>query len=991
MKSIGIKKTKALFIAFVTVLSAAIIALGTAIFVYSSERSKSVADGGGIVTVHVYDATEEYSTLAGWFWIKGASGTGYTMSASPKAGEQFSKSYTVDGQEKTNTAHYIDVSFNDAEVKALKDGTNMGLLICKPKGSGADFWDKYQSETSDVFVDLSAAFDDSNHADVYYIRKDKVAYTSLEEGKMALEKVTGARFTAVGASSVTVSFEATSPITNTTDVSLYREGEEAPMQTVKATPNAANSFAGTAVFTALKTSNFDYTVDYTMKVGDIPTGASIAKTALIDNREFIQTFENAATQNTNDFGATWTKESTTFKLWAPFASSVSVKLYNSSAGGDAASAPMQKFIPEGGAWGGIWSLTMSGDYKNKYYTYEVNNYGSIVEAMDPYAKACGVNGARAMIVDLDDTDPEGWENDKHLYAMGAIAGTSFTGAQNADNPIVWEIHVKDFSSSPDSGMKYKGKFLAFTETGTTVPGLPGVKTGVDYLKELGITYVHLNPVYDFATVDETASIDAGTITTADNTKDSFNWGYDPLNYNIPEGSYATDAYDGRVRINEFKQMVMALHKAGIGVVMDVVYNHTYATSGQALNDTVPGYYHRTNEVGDFTNDSGCGNATASERTMMRKYMVDSILYWATEYHIDGFRFDLMGIHDKVTMEKIRTKLDALDGGNGKKILMYGEPWSADGTYVPASYTKRVNATKTNISGVGEYTSNANNDFIKHMYSDGGSSTCYVPRKDANGNVVKDSNNKDIYDEITVQPLSSLKERIAVFGDSGRDGLRGNNDPGQGWGNGAANGENTRKVMKMMEGGCGSSGQGLTVKNGGQLVAYASAHDNYPLWDQIMGKQAGKETPLYYSNYIKDNAVKSELIAAAYLSSSAIPFMLAGEEMGRTKFGNHNSYNSPEKGNQIVWARQVEFKPMVDKYKALIKLRRDFGGKLFSYSAMSNSSTGASYCYGNFTGSNEDGGVIAFTRTKNGATLTVSLDPNSGAGSVKIGTQTVTIN
>ena len=887
----------------------------------SSGAQAVVAETGGTVAIHVYDPSLGYGELAGWVWLRGGSGTEYSISASAAAGEQFEK----DG----NAARTVTAQFSAAEITQLKAGTQLGFLICSATGgSGDDFWSRYAKETSDVFVDISGSFDADNKADVYYVRKDTEAYTDIEVAKMALEKITSARF----ASKTSVEFETSSALTRGANATLYANGEAVAQSTLSITDE--KGFAGAASFSGFE---FDFAVDYTLGVDNFPKTAPIAKTALIDDVGFIKTYETADTQSL-EYGAIYTKDETTFRVWAPFASSVKVRIFQKGTGGE----PMYEFElakrETNGSWGGVWESSVDGDFHKKYYTYLITNNGAEVETIDPYAKACGANGMRGMVVDLSRTDPVGWDKDTHLYAS---ANEQYR--INADVPVVWELCVKDFSSSPDSGMVNKGKYLAFTETGTTVPGKSTLKTGVDYLKDLGVTYVHLNPVYDFATIDE------GDMSVADDTKDNFNWGYDPQNYNIPEGSYSTDPSRGEVRINEFKQMVMALHNAGIGVIMDVVYNHTYSTSGQALHDTVPYYYHRTTETGAFSDDSGCGNGTASERTMMRKYMVDSLLYWATEYHIDGFRFDLMGIHDRVTLETIRNELDALDGGQGKKILLYGEPWSADGDYTAPSFTKRVSATSAQIGGTGKYTYNGANKMSKHIWMSGS--------------------------------IAELPDRIAIFNGNGRDGLRGDNNPGQGWVNGDVS--KMSGVMKMMEGGCGSSGSGTQMKAGSQNVAYASAHDNYPLWDQMVGKEGGKETPLYYDYPMDHHINQCKLVSSAYLMSSGIVFMLAGEEIGRTKYGNHNSYNSPSKLNQINWARQEQFKTLHDHYRDLIRARVG-SPQLFSYSK----STEASYCYGSFAGHDAATGKLVFSRTQGGTTLRLTLDAASASGSVTIGGSTV---
>lgn len=664
-------------------------------------------------------------------------------------------------------------------------------------------------------------------------------------------------------------------------------------------------------------------------------------TEKIDSAAFIRRYECEDTRRCV-LGASYTRQGTTFRLWAPFAHSVALKLYESAISTDAKTVVMKKRIV-GGNWGGVWELFVDGDLNGTYYNYVVANPDAVRETVDPYAKACAANGVRGMVIDLRSTDPAGWENDKHLYAIDRAA---------ADVPIIWEVAVGDFSAAPDSGMKYKGKYLAFTERGTTVPGTT-LKTGVDYLKDLGVTYVHLNPVYDFATVDETE------VGRSDRTRDTFNWGYDPQNYNVPEGSYATDSTRGEVRINEFKQMVMALHAAGIGVIMDVVYNHTYTTGGQAFHDTVPYYYHRTDDGGEFTNDSGCGNGTASERTMMRKFMVESVLYWATEYHIDGFRFDLMGIHDVATLNLIRSELDKLDNGNGKSILMYGEPWSADGDYTPASYTRRVTAT-CGGSFTDPLVANKSNALMKHVFA------------------------AAFGDD---RAMNVLSDRIAVFNGSGRDGLRGacnDKTPQSGWVNGSP--AELGKVKKMIEGGIGGYSDGIGVGTGSRNVAYAAAHDNYTLWDHVRGAKHGNASMLFYDEQSELDINRCMLVSTAYMSSVGMCFMLAGEEMARTKYGNEDSYNSPFKLNCIKWARQADFAKLVAHYKKMIALRKKYAKALFSY----EKSCSLEYAYGHFEETDYETGRLLFRREENGATLTLSLDPTEGTGYVEINGERVEI-
>ena len=372
--------------------------------------------------------------------------------------------------------------------------------------------------------------------------------------------------------------------------------------------------------------------------------------------------------NGDDLGAAYTKGATTFKVWSPTAERVQVLIYATGSDEEEDSKYISANEMTYDDKTGVWSATVTGDLLNKYYTYNVYTGKKGKETVDIYAKAVGVNGNRGMIVDLASTNPTDWDKDKHV------------SVDNQSEAVVWEVNVKDFSNDPASGIsaKNRGKYLAFTENNTTVNASGTSTTGVAYLKELGVNYVQLLPIFDFGSVDEASK------------EDQFNWGYDPKNYNVPEGSYSSNPYDGNVRINEVKQMVQAIHNNNMGVVMDVVFNHTYEGAKSWFNITVPDYYYRFTDSGTWSNGSGCGNDTASEHLMFRKYMVDSVVYWAKEYHIDGFRFDLMGLHDVETMNAIRAALDELEGG--EKILMYGEGWSLGTNAEPGT----VMATQQNM-------------------------------------------------------------------------------------------------------------------------------------------------------------------------------------------------------------------------------------------------------------------------------------------------------
>ena len=369
---------------------------------------------------------------------------------------------------------------------------------------------------------------------------------------------------------------------------------------------------------------------------------------------------------TGPLGPDYAPGGTCLRLWAPTAEAVTVTLYHKGDGGAVlGTEPLVR-----GAHG-VWSIWLPGEQHGRYYTFAVTVNGITRETGDPYARAAGVNGVRSMIVDLARTAPSGWERDVR---------PTIPPAQRA----VWEVSVRDFSQDAASGVRpaWRGKYMAFTQQGTTLHGDGIHPTCLNYLKRLGVKYVQLMPIFDFGSVDEAKPL-----------LRQYNWGYDPTNFNVPEGSYSTDPTRGEVRIRECREMIAALHAAGIGVVMDVVYNHTYRTENP-LNNTVPYYFFRQNADGSFSNGSGCGNEFASERPMARRYLIDSILYWAKEYHIDGFRFDLMGLYDAESINAVRAALDALPGG--RDILLYGEPWQGG-----ASQLHRYEANKANLAMLNE--------------------------------------------------------------------------------------------------------------------------------------------------------------------------------------------------------------------------------------------------------------------------------------------------
>ncbi len=543
----------------------------------------------------------------------------------------------------------------------------------------------------------------------------------------------------------------------------------------------------------------------------------------------------------DDLGATYTPEGTTFKVWAPTAQDMKLNLYTTGSDSEEGAEKLSTTKMNYDENSGIWSLKVDGDLKGKFYTYSViakNVTGKKVtnkETQDIYSYATGVNGKRTQIVDLKDTDPEGWDKDAHVLL------------DKATDSYVWEVHVKDFSYAENSGVsdKNRGKYLAFTETGTTLNNEGKISTCIDYLKKLGVTTVQINPFYDFGSVDEGGS---------DN---QFNWGYDPVNYNVPEGSYSTNPYDGNVRIKECKQMIQALHNAGISVVMDVVYNHTYSADS-CFEALVPNYYYRMTSTGTYSNGSGCGNETASERRMFRNFMVQSCLYWVNEYHIDGFRFDLMALHDCEAMNIIREKLDEVD----PRITMWGEGWT------------------------------------------GGSST--NPLKTWTGANFRQAKQ---------QAAGSLDTRIGFFSDEIRDGLKGSvfEKTAVGW-------LQSGGSYKSINLGAQANPSNFTARAQTQVVTYDSCHDNQTLWDRLAASQKLDD---YFRVRNSVLVAETKLAGGMLNMSQGITFTLAGEEMGRSKDNDHNSYKSSPTLNMIDWQLVKTNADSVAYYAGMRDIRKAF--------------------------------------------------------------------
>lgn len=541
-----------------------------------------------------------------------------------------------------------------------------------------------------------------------------------------------------------------------------------------------------------------------------------------------------------ELGVIYSKNSSEFKLWAPLAEQVELVLYGKDYNALESNKTIIKMNKENR---GVWRARINEDLSGEYYNYLVRNNGKTYESVDPYAKAVSINGEKSMVIDMESTNPKGWSNDKKPIL------------NDVTDSIIYEAHIRDLTKDEASGVitELRGKYIGAVLENSKIKGT-SITTGLDHLKELGITHIHLLPVFDYGSIDERYD-----------SPDNYNWGYDPQNYNVPEGSYSTNPYEGAVRISEFKEMVYRFHQAGIRVVMDMVYNHTYNLESP-LNLTVPGYYYRKDKYGCYSNGSGCGNETASERYMFRKYMIDSVLYWAKEYHIDGFRFDLMGLHDLETMRIIRNELNKVD----KSIIMYGEGW-----------------------------------------------TCYDTPLNINESAVK--NNICKFDDL----------QIAAFSDDARDSIKGSVflKESLGFVNGGDNYEESIKyticastkhdeidLSKVVY------SKSFWANEPYQTITYDSAHDNNTLFDKLrMSCKDENEEELLKMN---------KLAAAIVLTSQGISFLHEGEEFARVKENLQgeiieNSYNSSDYTNELKWLRKQRYIDLFNYYKGLIKLRKEY--------------------------------------------------------------------
>ncbi len=561
------------------------------------------------------------------------------------------------------------------------------------------------------------------------------------------------------------------------------------------------------------------------------TGAMIVASLMcgtINARNQDSRFDDFPTYDGTDLEMTVDATGTHFALWSPEAQAAEVMLYDTGR-----NTPAYLTLPMTKGENGVWRASVAERLYGKFYTFRIKHDGKwLAETPGVWAKAVGVNGQRAAIIDFDGTNPSGWDTDK---------GPKL---DNITDAVIYEMHHRDFSIDPSSGIANKGKFLALTEQQTK--SALGDKTGIDHLKELGVTHVHILPSYDYNSVDETNI-----------PSNQYNWGYDPFNYNAPEGSYSTNPSDPATRVREMKEMVKALHDAGIGVVMDVVYNHTANNDDSNFSLTAPGYYYRHRPDGTYSDASGCGNETASERQQMRDFIVNSVKYWADEYHIDGFRFDLMAIHDIETMNEVAAELKKIN----PSIFVYGEGWTAGDSPLPVEQR----ALKENVAmmdGVAVFSDDIR-DAIKGHYSNA-EERGFVTGKSGNEETVK----------IGI---------VAATAHPQVDYSKGNNS------------------------------KFAYAKAPTEVINYVSCHDDLTLTDKLAKSMPGSTEA--------DRQRAARLAQTIVFTSQGTPFMFAGEEVFRDKKGVHNSYKSPDSINAIDWTLKHKNADQFNYYKELIALRK----------------------------------------------------------------------
>lgn len=800
------------------------------------------------VTIHYHRLADDYTSEDGmkawdiWGWADGVNGAAYPFTEHDDYG--LIAKYTLKGS-----------------------GMSAPQFIVR---YGGDSWEAKDPNDENRTIPQSAITvnaDGTASAEIWLVQGDTTIYTNgtLYDAKGTIVSAEMTDF-----NTITVKLNKALTIDKPADAVSV---EGAKIKDVKASGN-------TVTITAA--DNLDVTKAYKVTIEDYGT-QTVSLGAVVRS----DAFDKKYAYDGDDLGVTYKAEKSTFKLWAPTATKVTLRLYADST--DPKAAQTDAVTLEKSGKKGVWTFAVDKDLKDYAYDYELTFAdGTVNTSADPYATAAVANGERSVVL----SDKEKGDAGKRM--------ASFSKPTDA---IITEANVRDMTINPNSGVSEanRGKYLGFVEEGTTVDGKQGAApTGIDYLKSLGVTHVQIMPVYDYGSVDETGDLSYGA---------QYNWGYDPENYNVPEGSYSSDPSDPSARVKEMKQMVSGLHKNGLYVVMDVVYNHVYNASEHAFNKTVPGYYFRYDANGNLTNGSGCGNDVASERAMARKYIVDSVKYWATEYNVDGFRFDLMGLIDQTTMNQVRAALDEID----PSILVIGEGWDMTDA-IGNQETTQPNASK--VKGVAFFNDSLRDAIKGSVFSD--EDTGFIAGKADKENLIATNvlgcNNK-------------------------REGIDEN-------------------------GHCNNGTADTNYGGADQVVQYVEIHDNLTLYDKLV-KSAPNDSE-------ETRLARAKLADSLILLSQGITDMQFGQEFLRTKGGNGNSYNAGDAVNAIDWNRTVEQAGSVNYVKGLIALRKSIKNlHLSSYDGIAKNMTVLQQSDGVVAYQLKDGSdtyVVVFNANESAATV-----------------------
>ncbi|WP_026647354.1 alpha-amylase family glycosyl hydrolase [Bifidobacterium minimum] len=775
---------------------------------------------------------------------------------------------------------------------------SIGLL----RRYGKDEWKSKDPDDRNYSVPSNAIVPDSNGkatAEVWLVQGDSTVYTARPSTGLSVKSAEISGFTELTAKlSKSSTADALDGKVSVTDA----DGKAVDVKSI--------AVSGTAL-TITTANELSVTGKYTVTVKGFGTADAVAGSVVRTDA-----FDDRYAYDGDDLGATWTADATTLKVWAPTATSVELVVYKSDRTADAGvyyTSPMTRGDK------GVWSVTLNGRQSEFAYTYRLTFAdGTTNDSADPYATASVVNGQRSVVLPTSSTTVAG--STTHMASFGS-----------ATNATIAEMNIRDFSIAGNSGISAakRGKYLGVVESGTTTT--KGATSGLDYLKNLGVSHVQIMPMFDYGSTDEASD----TSYDAKKSDGSYqqNWGYDPVNYNVPEGSYSSDATNPSTRIVEAKEMVQGLHKSNLRVIMDVVYNHVYDASESSFNKTVPGYYFRYDSNGSLTNDSGCGNDTASERAMMRRYIVHSVTYWAKNYGVDGFRFDLMGLIDTQTMKEVRAALDKID----PSIIVLGEGWDMNTTMDKSEMSTQPNAYKLASQSVSSVSA---------------SSTGTTGLAGSTG-LVKDNGVAFFNDSIRDAAKGSVfsdADTGFVSGKSGLEGLIANNLLGCRNATGTASSDL-----------CTNGTTNVRYADAGQIVQYVEAHDNMTLYDKLRASVPTDDD----ATTVK----RAELADSLVTLSQGIPFIQLGQEFLRTKGGDGNSYNSGDSVNAIDWDRTTTYKDSVDYVKGLLALRKNTAAfRMSSYDDISK----------NATILKSSDGVVAYQVKDDSGTYVVILNSASGS-------------